>query len=478
MNFFVLGVNHKTAPVHVRERFAVPEARLPDALGKLTSMDGVEEAMIVSTCNRVEIFARSKENACDLQRFVREYFGFSSGEYEPYIFEHQQLEAVKHVFRVASSLDSMVVGESQILGQVKEAYATARALGTVNSQLDQLLTRAFAVAKKVRNETSIASSSVSIASVAVELAEKIFGSLSGKSVYLVGAGKMCELAARHLLAHGASKIYVGNRTYDRAVALANKFNGEAIPFDRLYETVPKADIIISSTGAPHAIFQKEHGEKFLHARKNRPMFFIDIAVPRDIDPGLNDLDGIFVYNIDDLQQVVSSHLGDRRKEAARAELLVEEEVRRFEQRAQTAEVVPTIVSLQQHLETLRQAELDRVRGRLGTLLPEQEMAIEALTRGIINKIMHTPITTLKSAARDPESTTVVEVVRRLFNLRADPGRAESGPAEAGTAGRRIADRRSAEPGASERRTGPASSPDPARPADAPAPPLVANQTRK
>ena len=478
MNFFVLGVNHKTAPVHVRERFAVPEARLPDALGKLTSMDGVEEAMIVSTCNRVEIFARSKENACDLQRFVREYFGFSSGEYEPYIFEHQQLEAVKHVFRVASSLDSMVVGESQILGQVKEAYATARALGTVNSQLDQLLTRAFAVAKKVRNETSIASSSVSIASVAVELAEKIFGSLSGKSVYLVGAGKMCELAARHLLAHGASKIYVGNRTYDRAVALANKFNGEAIPFDRLYETVPKADIIISSTGAPHAIFQKEHGEKFLHARKNRPMFFIDIAVPRDIDPGLNDLDGIFVYNIDDLQQVVSSHLGDRRKEAARAELLVEEEVRRFEQRAQTAEVVPTIVSLQQHLETLRQAELDRVRGRLGTLLPEQEMAIEALTRGIINKIMHTPITTLKSAARDPESTTVVEVVRRLFNLRADPGRAESGPAEAGTAGRRIADRRSAEPGASERRTGPASSPDPARPADAPVPPLVANQTRK
>ena len=478
MNFFVLGVNHKTAPVHVRERFAVPEARLPDALGKLTSMDGVEEAMIVSTCNRVEIFARSKENACDLQRFVREYFGFSSGEYEPYIFEHQQLEAVKHVFRVASSLDSMVVGESQILGQVKEAYATARALGTVNSQLDQLLTRAFAVAKKVRNETSIASSSVSIASVAVELAEKIFGSLSGKSVYLVGAGKMCELAARHLLAHGASKIYVGNRTYDRAVALANKFNGEAIPFDRLYETVPKADIIISSTGAPHAIFQKEHGEKFLHARKNRPMFFIDIAVPRDIDPGLNDLDGIFVYNIDDLQQVVSSHLGDRRKEAARAELLVEEEVRRFEQRAQTAEVVPTIVSLQQHLETLRQAELDRVRGRLGTLLPEQEMAIEALTRGIINKIMHTPITTLKSAARDPESTTVVEVVRRLFNLRADPGRAESGPAEAGTAGRRIADRRSAEPGASERRTGPASSPDPARPADAPVPPLVANQSRK
>jgi len=417
MNFSVLGINHKTAPVEVRERFAISESRLPEALNKLTSMDGIEEGMIVSTCNRVEIFARSTNGHCDLQKFVRDYFGFTAGEYEPYIFEHEKLEAVKHVFRVASSLDSMVVGESQILGQVKEAYATARAVGTVNSQLDQLLTRAFAVAKKVRNETTIASSSVSIASVAVELAEKIFGSLTGKSVYLVGAGKMCELAARHLIAHGAKKIYVGNRTFDRAVALAAKFDGEAIPFERLYDTAPWADIIISSTGAPHAIFRKEHGEKFLHARKNRPMFFIDIAVPRDIDPGLNDLDGIFVYNIDDLQQVVQSHMGDRRKEAVRAEVIVDEEVRRFEQRAQTAEVVPTIVSLQQHLETLRQAELDRVRGRLGSLSPEQEMAVEALTKSIINKIMHTPITTLKSAAHEPGSTTVVDVIRKLFNLR-------------------------------------------------------------
>lgn len=420
MNFFVLGVNHKTAPVQVRERFAIPESRLPEALGKLTSMEGVEEGMIVSTCNRVEIFARSQNGTCDLQRFVREYFGFKTGEYEPYIFEHDKLDAVKHVFRVASSLDSMVVGESQILGQVKEAYAIARAVGTVNSQLDQLLTRAFAVAKKVRSETTIASNSVSIASVAVDLAEKIFGSLQGKSVYLVGAGKMCELAARHLIAHGAKKIYVGNRTFDRAVTLAQKFEGEAIPFERLYDTVPWADIVISSTGAPHAIFRKEHGEKFLHVRKNRPMFFIDIAVPRDIDPGLNDLDGIFVYNIDDLQQVVQSHLGDRKKEAVRAEAMVDEEVRKFEARAQTAEVVPTIVSLQQHLETLRQAELDRVRGRLGNLTPEQEIAIETLTRGIINKIMHTPITALKASARDTESTTVIDVVRKLFNLRPQP----------------------------------------------------------
>ncbi len=419
MNFFVIGVNHKTAPVEVRERFAIPEAKLPDALRQLTDYPGVEEGMFVSTCNRVEIVARAKNSECDLRGFVRDYYGVEADQYQKYLFEYKQKDAVKHLFRVASSLDSMVVGEPQILGQVKEAYATARAVGAVQSQLDALLTRAFAVAKKVRNETAVASSSVSVASVAVELAQKIFGDLNGKAIYLVGAGKMCELAARHLLAHGAGKIYVANRTYERAVALARKFDGEAVPFEKLYETVEKADIIISSTGAPHAIFRKEHGEHFLKVRKNRPMFFIDIAVPRDIDPKLNDLDGIFVYDIDDLQQVVGSHIGDRKREAERAEALVADEVERFESRLQTLNVVPTIVSLQEHLETVRQAEIDRLRGRLGDLTPEQEFALEALTKGIINKIMHTPITTLKTAARDREATTVVDLVRKLFNLRGE-----------------------------------------------------------
>jgi glutamyl-tRNA reductase len=309
-----------------------------------------------------------------------------------------------------------VVGEPQILGQVKEAYATARAVGAVHSQLDLLLTRAFAVAKRVRSETAVGSSSVSIASVAVELAKKIFGSLAGKSVYLVGAGKMSELAARHLIAHGATSIFVANRTYDRAIRLAQKFDGQAIEFSRLYETCDRGDIVITSTGAPHAIFRKEHGELFLSRRKNRPMFFIDIAVPRDVDPGLNKLDGIFVYDIDDLQQAVSAHVADRKKEAEHAEAIVNSEVERFQARLQTLDVVPTIVSLQDHLETIRQAEIDRVRGRLGPLSPDQELAIETLTRGIVNKIMHTPISTLKTAARDPEATTVVDLVRRLFNL--------------------------------------------------------------
>jgi glutamyl-tRNA reductase len=310
----------------------------------------------------------------------------------------------------------MVVGEPQILGQVKEAYATARAVGAVRSQLDQLLTRAFAVAKRVRTETAVGSSSVSIASVAVELAEKIFGSLNGKSVYLVGAGKMSELAARHLLAHGAASLFVANRTYDRAIRLAQKFDGQAIEFSRLYDTCERADIVITSTGSPHFIFRREHGEKLMALRRNKPMFFIDIAVPRDVDPEMNKIDGIFVYDIDDLQQAVSSHVADRKKEAEKAEAIVNGEVDKFHARLQTLDVVPTIVSLQDHLETIRQAEIDRVRGRLGSMTTDQELAVEALTRGIVNKIMHTPISTLKTAARDPESTTVIELVRRLFNL--------------------------------------------------------------
>lgn len=418
MNLVVIGVNHQTAPVEVREQFAIPEARLPEALKCLASHPGVEEAMIVSTCNRVELVARTTNGNADVRSCIRGLYGIDPEPYRKHLYEYRDREAIKHLFRVASSLDSMVVGEPQILGQVKEAYATARAVGVIDSQLDALLTRSFAVAKRVRNETAIATSAVSVASVAVELAQKIFGKLDGKSIYLVGAGKMCELAARHLLAHGAAKIYVGNRTFDRAAAMAKRFEGEAIPFEQLYETVDRADIVISSTGAPHYIFRKEHGEKFLSRRRNRPMFFIDIAVPRDIDPEMNKLDGIFVYDIDDLQQVVTSHISDRRVEAERAEAIVDSEVDKFLARLQTLDVVPTIVSLQEHLETVRQAEIDRVRGRLGTLTPEQEIAVDALTKGIINKIMHTPITTLKSAARESsEATTVIELVRKIFNLR-------------------------------------------------------------
>jgi glutamyl-tRNA reductase len=416
MNFQLIGLNHKTAPVELREQFAIPERKLPEALQQLMTVPGVGEAMILCTCNRVEILAQTTNGRTDLRGFLRRYFSLEPESYESHLYEYRQGDAVRHVFRVASSLDSMIVGEPQILGQVKEAYATARAAGTVQSYLDLLLTRAFAVAKRVRTETAVGSSSVSVASVAVELAGKIFGSLAGKQVCLVGAGKMSELAARHLMARGAGPIFVANRTYDRAKDLASRFGGEAIRFDDLYDHCEQADIVITSTGAPVAIFRREHGEKFLSRRKNRPMFFIDIAVPRDVDPEMNKLDGIFVYDIDDLQGAVSSHVESRAKEAEHAESIIESEVERFHTRLQTLHVVPMIVSLQDQFETIRQAEVDRVRGRLGPLSPEQEQAVEALSHGIVNKILHMPISRLKTAAGGPEITTLLESFRKIFNL--------------------------------------------------------------
>jgi glutamyl-tRNA reductase len=424
MRYQLIGVNHKSAPLEVRERLAIPESRVPDICRDLAAYPGIEEGMVISTCNRVEIVTHTVNGSADLRGFLHQHFHLTADELDAHLYEFREKDAVRHVFRVAASLDSMVVGEAQILGQVKEAYATARAVGAVRGQLDQLFSRAFAVAKRVRSETAVGSSSVSIASVAVELAKKIFGSLEGKTVFIVGAGKMSELAARHLMAHGCASIFVSNRTYDRAVGLAQRFNGQAIKFDDLYDTCDRADIVITSTGSPYAIFKREHGEQFLARRKNKPMFFIDIAVPRDVSPDMAELDGIFTYDIDDLQQAVSSHVADRRHEAELAETIISSEVESFEGRLHTMDVVPTIVSLQDHLETIRQAEIDRVRGRLGHLTAEQEIAVEALTRGIINKVMHTPITTLKTAAKESEATTVVDVVRRLFNLREK----EKGPA--------------------------------------------------
>jgi glutamyl-tRNA reductase len=420
MNLQLLGVNHRTAPVDVRERLAIPESKLPQALQQLMTLPGVNEALILSTCNRVEIVAHTANGSTDLRHFLKQYFEVDPTPYEPHLYEFRQDDAVRHVFRVASSLDSMVVGEPQILGQVKEAYATARAAGTVQSYLDLLLTRAFAVAKRVRTETAVGSSSVSVASVAVELAGKIFGSLEGKHVCIVGAGKMSELAARHLVAQGAGPVFVANRTYERACALAQRFGGQGIKFDKLYDHCERADVVITSTGAPVTIFKREHGARFLAKRRNRPMFFIDLAVPRDVDPEMSKLDGIFVYDIDDLQEAVSSHVESRKKEAEHAESIIQTEVERFHARLQTLHVVPTIVSLQDQFETIRQAELDRVRGRLGKLTPEQEMAVEALTHGIVNKIMHTPIRSLKSAAAGPEMTTIIETFRKIFDLRERP----------------------------------------------------------
>ncbi len=426
MNFMLIGVNHKTAPVEVRERLSIPESRLAEATRHLIQLPGVEEGLVLSTCNRVELLAGSQDEGTDLRRFFGEYFGLDVGKFQQFLYEYRERDVFRHLFRVASSLDSMIVGEPQILGQVKEAYTVARAVGGMHSQLDALVTRSFAVAKRVRAETAVGNSAVSVASVAVDLARKIFGDLQGKQVFLVGAGKMSELAARHLMSHGASAIIVANRTHQRALHLAEKFGGEAIHFDQLYDTVDRADIVITSTGAPHAIFRREHGELFMSRRKNRPMFFIDIAVPRDVDPEMNKVDGIFVYDIDDLQSVLASNVNHRQQEASRAESIIESEVQKFSERQHALEVVPTIISLQERVEFIREAEIDRVKGRLGKLSAEQEAAIDSLTRGIVNKILHSPLTTLKTAASQPEATSLVELMRRIFNLAEEPTRDREG----------------------------------------------------
>ncbi|HVJ07026.1 MAG TPA: glutamyl-tRNA reductase [Acidisarcina sp.] len=404
-NIVLLGVNHKTAPIELREQLAIPAHRLAEATERLVATAGIDEGMILSTCNRVEILT-CQESGADLLHFLNQYLDIDPSLLRPHIYEYREQEAVRHLFRVAASLDSMVVGEPQILGQVKESYTVARSVGAVQSNLEKLLQSAFTVAKKVRSETQIGSSSVSIASVAVELAQKIFGSLDGKTVLLVGAGKMSELAARHLQQQGAGTIFVANRTYERAVRVAKEFHGRPIPLDDLHSTADQADIIITSTGAPHPIFRKEHGQRFMQKRRNRPMFFIDIAVPRDVDPGMNRIEGIFVYDIDDLQSVAASHLAERTREAENAESIVAGEVERYQVKLQSLNVVPAIVGIQHSAEEIRQMELHRAHARLQSLTPEQLAAVEALTRGMMNKMLHLPLQALKTAARAGDVTTV------------------------------------------------------------------------
>jgi glutamyl-tRNA reductase len=404
MTLALIGVNHKTAPIELRERIAISPEELPETTRALAAVPGVLECLIVSTCNRVELLVVVDSPDADLAGFLHRQFGLDAALLRPHLYAHYDRNAVRHLFRVAASLDSMVLGEPQILGQVKEAFAVARASGTVAGQLEHLLQSAFAAAKKVRSETGIGSNSVSIASVAVDMARKIFGSLAGRTVFLVGAGKMSGLAARHLVQQGAGAILVTNRTQERARRMADEFQGRVIPFEKLYEAASEADIVISSTGAPHPIFRREHGQAFLHRRRNRPMFFIDIAVPRDVDPAMGKLEGIFVYDIDDLQAVAASHMAERSREAGDAETLIAAEVERFHQRQRTVSVAPAIIALQRQAEEIRQSELRRAQPRLCSLSADQVAAVEALTRGLVNKFLHPPMQALKQAARENDST--------------------------------------------------------------------------
>lgn len=420
MQLALVGVNHKTAPVEVRERLAFPSEDLHAALGSLLQRAQAAEGMILSTCNRVEIVAEGPDDASVLN-FLCEYHRLAPEKLLPHLYTLRDVEAIRHIFRVTSSLDSMMVGEPQILGQVKEAYRVATDAGTVGFHLNELMSRAFAVAKRVRSETGISQSAVSISFAAVELARKIFGSLSGKTVMIIGASKMGELAARHLKRNGVASVMVTNRTFERAVELARVFEGAAVPFEHFVDHMEHADIIISSTGAPHFVITKPLAEQIIHKRKNNPVFFIDIAVPRDIDPAVNDIDNAFLYDIDDLQQVINTNLRDRLKEADRAEQIIEAEVQAFCRQLQAREVVPTIVELRDTVEKLRRDEIERHRKLLKDMNPEQQAAalsvVDQITQAFANKILHHPITQLKDMAHDPECASFVDTVRKIFNVK-------------------------------------------------------------
>jgi glutamyl-tRNA reductase len=420
MELLVVGLSHKSAPIELRERLYVAEADLPKPLELLGNSPEIAERMLIATCNRVEVYAVAEGEVAQAVEAITDclarHHNLEKSRFADLLYAHTAAQAVRHVFRVASSLDSLVVGEPQILGQVKAAYAVARSQEATGILLTNLLEQAFHVAKRVRTETGIGSSAVSVSSAAVELARKIFGDLAGRSVLIIGAGEMAELALRHLLEDGVRSVLVANRSYDRAVALAQQFHGRAVTFESFRQEMAGADIVISSTAAPHVILKKEDMQTIILQRRHRPIFLIDIAHPRDIDPACNEVDNVYLYDIDDLQSVVAANLKEREREAERAEAIIEREVGVYLTWLRSLDVVPTIVSLRQRVEEIRGLELQKVLGRLGDLSPEQREAITAMTQAMVNKILHQPMTELKRRAALQDGHLYTSVLRRLFGL--------------------------------------------------------------
>ncbi len=418
MKLLLTGLSHKTAPVHLREKLAIGEARLGLALQELQKL-GAAEAVVLSTCNRVEFAVSTSEDREPgpvLEQFLVNW-DVPRAAVDGHLYRYEAREAIQHIFRVASSLDSMVVGEPQILGQMKAAYAAAKSEGSVGGMLETVMTRAFSAAKRVRSETGIGQMAVSVSYAAVELARRIFGSLSKQKVLIIGSGKMGELAARHLKRSGANKIFVTNRTRERADEMARLFDGRAIDYGSFHSMLHEMDIVIASSGAPHFILSRDDMQRVMALRKNRPIFLIDIAVPRNIDPAVNELEGVFLKDVDDLAEVVNANIKEREKQARQAEAIVDEEVEHMMARLRIEGVTPTIVGLQAQLEEIRAAEVARALRRMPGLSAEQAAQVEAMTRSLINKIAHGPISELRRNAGEAEGDQAIEVIRRIFQLR-------------------------------------------------------------
>jgi glutamyl-tRNA reductase len=414
----LLGINHKTAPVELRECIAFSGDESIAALQTLHRQPDIDEVLLFSTCNRVELLFvtdNKTRTVSATKNFIAEFNKIPLEQFDDALYIHEGNEAVRHVFRVASSLDSMVVGEPQILGQIKEAYRIATEMKSSGVILNRLLHRTFFVAKRIRTETGIGDRAVSISYAAVELGRKIFGNLAGKSVLLVGAGEMAELAVEHLIRNKASEIYVANRTFENGVKLAKKFNGKAIRFEEITNFLEFTDIIISSTGSPDFVITRDQVKPVIRKRRNRPIFFIDIAVPRDIDPRINRLTNSYVYDIDDLKGVVDDNIEDRQHEAIKGERIIDEAVISFRKWYDSLQVVPTIIALRKKMETIAAAELQKTLQ--SNNIPEDSVsAIQKMTDSLINKILHDPTIFLKKDGMMEDKSLYIDIVRRLFKL--------------------------------------------------------------
>ena len=419
MNILLIGMNHKTAPLEIRERLSLACGDDITQLQDIMKIPRIQEVMYLATCNRVEVFANTldiDDTVEKLKAFIFHHGNLSAEDMEKCLYIHYDQDAVRHLFRVASSIDSQIMGEPQILGQVKEAYRFSVENNATGIILNKIIHHAFRVAKRVRTETGIASNAVSVSYAAVELAKKIFGSLKGKTILLVGAGEMSELAARHLINNGVERIIIANRTYARAVQMAESFHGVAVEFDALPEHIGAVDIVISSTGAPGYVITAPIIEAALRRRKNRLLFLIDIAVPRDIDPAVDDIDNVYLYNIDNLQDIVDSNVKSRKKEAQRAQAIIDEEVIKYQDWRNSLAVVPTIISLREKMDAIVKGELARSGAWMRNMTEEEQQNIEMMARSIINKILHDPITGMKEESRDQSARPYIAAVRRLFGL--------------------------------------------------------------
>jgi glutamyl-tRNA reductase len=436
MHIVVVGLSHKTAPVEIREKLAVPESRMGEALTRLCSYQGVREGILLSTCNRVEVYAVVDEIEAGygrIQEFLADaHLSLSSEQLTPHLYWHQGDRAISHLFRVAASLDSMIVGESQILGQIKDAFEAALTHKTTGIILNKVVKKAISVAKRVRTETKIAEMAVSVSYAAVELAKKIFADLSEKTVLLVGAGEMAKLAARHFIANGVRHVRVTTRSPQHALELANRFGGTAVAFEQFREDMASADIVLVSTGAAHYLVSEDDVHRSVRQRMNRPMFLIDISVPRNIDPAVRHVDNAFLFDIDDLKARVEQNRGGRLQEAEKAEQMVLDEVGIVRQWLQSLEVTPTIVALRTRVDDIKRAELDKTLGRLANLSVLERELVEALASSIVNKLIHNTMVTLKAEVNSSEGAAYVEAARRFFSL-GDPansdvnGRAATAP---------------------------------------------------